>query len=163
MIEKESRKKGKEIKKGFRLTQIHFDPDFDRKPRNLNLLSLLDLYLMMTLSGARRDAFLWGKNQFGQLGFGYESLGKENPTKINIDNVTWTQIACGDSHTVAISTKGEVFTWGHGSHDELGHGDDIDRNVPTKVEGLSGEVVVKVACGDCHTSALTAGGKVFTW
>ena len=118
---------------------------------------------MMTLPVAHRDAFVWGRNQKGQLGLGYESRNSKYPTKLNIDNVTWTQIACGYSHTVALSTKGEVFTWGSGFDGQIGRGDGMDRNVPTKVEGLSGEVVAKVACGDCHTAALTAGGKVFTW
>ena len=85
------------------------------------------------------------------------------PTNINIDNVTWTQIACGGYHTVAISTESEVFSWGSGEEGELGHGDYLKRNTPTKIERLSGEIVVKVACGVFHTAALTARGKVFTW
>ena len=39
-----------------------------------------------------------------------------------------------------------------------------DENDPAPVEGdLRGQVVVKVACGDCQTVALTAAGDVFAW
>ena len=118
----------------------------------------------MTLPVAHRDAFVWGNNSYGQLGLGYESRdSSQNPTKLNINNIPWTQIASGVWHTVALSTKGEVYSWGRGDVGQIGHGDWENRNVPTKVEGLSGEVVIKVACGLYHTASLTAGGKVFTW
>jgi alpha-tubulin suppressor-like RCC1 family protein len=31
-----------------------------------------------------------------------------------------TQVACGDSFSLAVSAKGEVYTWGLGNHGQLG-------------------------------------------
>ena len=111
-------------------------------------------------------AFLWGSNSNGQLGLGDAfSNSKEVtvPTKIDVGNISWIQIECAGEHFVALSRNGEVFTWGNNFVGQLGHGDEKDRNKPTKVESLAGEKIVKVACGGCHTVALSATGKVFIW
>ena len=113
-----------------------------------------------------RHVFAWGRNSSGQLGLGDAFSDRKevpNPTKVSIDNVTWTQIACGKFHTVALSINGEVFTWGHNAFGQLGHGDQKDRNVPTKVESLSRITISKIACGHYHTAVITDRGKVLTW
>ena len=136
----------------------------------------------------------------GQHGIGRPEATVYEPTNLSPPPVKdgdtpshWTQIACGFRHTVALSSRGEVFTWGEHGHDErgcLGHGDDedeydkaaaarreearngntiffiiyeSDRYVPTKVRRLSGETIVKVACGDGRTLALAESGKLFEW
>lgn len=108
-------------------------------------------------------AFIWGSNLYGQLGSG-KAYGITYPTKLNVDDIVgWTQIEFGNFHTVAISTDGEVFTWGLGEQGQLGYGGIESRNVPTKVGSLCGEKIVKVACGGWHTAAVTVTGKLFTW
>ena len=106
-----------------------------------------------------------GGNEHGQLGLGHDSDKFEYPPKQikNIVNICWTQVECGGEHTVALSSNGEVFTWGRNSFGELGHGDTKERHVPTKVESLSGKRIVKVACGTNHTVAVTATGELLTW
>ena len=34
-------------------------------------------------------------------------------------------IACGSSHSAAITSSGELFTWGCGEYGRLGHGDNV--------------------------------------
>ena len=115
----------------------------------------------------QKYAFVWGRNVAGCLGLGDAVSDGElvrNPTKLNDDDIGgWTQIACGGCHTIGLSPNGEVFTWGRGANGQLGHGDRNNRNVPTKVESLSRETIVKVACGDEHTAAVTSEGKLLTW
>jgi alpha-tubulin suppressor-like RCC1 family protein len=80
------------------------------------------------------------------------------------DNVEWTHIACGAFHTVALTKKGEVYTWGQNENGELGHGDMEDRErTPTKVSSLSGVVVNHIACGRYYKAAITDKGEIFTW
>ena len=108
-------------------------------------------------------ALLWGYNDFGQLGLGYTNDYKEivlDPKQINAGNTSWTQIECGTYFTAALSSSGEVFTFGGNIFGNVDRG---RRNVPTKVESLSEERIVKIACGKDHTAALTATGKLFTW
>lgn len=56
------------------------------------------------------------------------------------------QVAAGVAHSVAVSWKGEAFTWGWGFGDLLGHGDEDDRLEPTRVslpeDALAGEATV---------------------
>ena len=111
----------------------------------------------------KKQVLVWGNNNYGQLGLGCESKAIMDPRILNVPNTTWTQVACGLFHTAAVSSDGEVFTWGYGYYGQLGHGDRKDRTVPTKVEIPGGEAIVKVACGDEHTAAVTATGKCFTW
>ena len=52
---------------------------------------------------------------------------------------------------------------GYGFYGQLGHGDWLSRNVPTKVQYFSEERIVKIACGESHSVAVTSTGKLFTW
>lgn len=73
------------------------------------------------------------------------------------------QIACGGFHTAAVTETGEVYTWGGGEHGQLGHGDKVNRIVPTLVEALMDKVMIQITCGWSHTVALTDSGDVYTW
>ena len=140
--------------------------DLSRINRNLRTKHKKSDTKAPTMDSAGRHIFAWGSNEDGELRFGDAFSDRKevsDPTKVSIENVTWTQIACGRYHTVALSINGEVFTWGSNDYGQLGHGDQKDRNVPTKVESLSGEIIVKIACGHDHTAVVTERGKVLTW
>ena len=56
-----------------------------------------------------------------------------------------------------------MFSWGTssgGASSALGHGDLQPRPSPTKVEALSDHRIVRVACGDYHSVALTSSGAL---
>ena len=74
----------------------------------------------------------------------------------------WIQIVGGRSHTAALTKDGKVFTWGSNEYGQLGQGDN-DRYIPTKVESLDGIFIVKIACGEEHTVAITDKGETYTW
>lgn len=42
-------------------------------------------------------------------------------------------IACGSSHSAAVSVNGELFTWGQGDNGRLGHGDNNNQTKPKQV------------------------------
>lgn len=46
---------------------------------------------------------------------------------------------------------------------QLGDGTCISRLVPTKVVGLEGRRIIKIACAWCHSMALDDNGRVYTW
>jgi alpha-tubulin suppressor-like RCC1 family protein len=90
--------------------------------------------------------------------------------KITDDKLEWIQIDCGGFHTVGLTKKAEVFTWGENCYGQLGHGDgdwdDRSRNertIPTKVASLDGLFIIQVSCGFRHTAALTDKGEILTW
>jgi RCC1 and BTB domain-containing protein len=82
---------------------------------------------------------------------------------ITDDKLEWIHIVCGGWHTAGLTKKGEVFTWGYNGWGQLGHGDNDERTIPTKVAALAGLVVIKISCGYHHTAALTDKGEIFTW
>ncbi|GJP73551.1 hypothetical protein CLOP_g4251 [Closterium sp. NIES-67] len=64
------------------------------------------------------------------------------------------QIACGSHHTAALTAASDLFTWGKGSHGQLGHGDTRDKEVPTRVEAIKDQRVLSVSCGPATTAVV---------
>ena len=58
--------------------------------------------------------FTWGRGINGQLGHG--SILNEDSVRIvsALTNYMITDISCGESHSTALTIKGEVYTWGGG-------------------------------------------------
>ena len=80
------------------------------------------------------------------------------------DNAEWTQLYSGRHHRAALTKKGELYTWGLNYSGQLGHGDKMSRDIPTKVVlGLDGFVIIKIFCGAKHMAALTDKGELLTW
>lgn len=46
-------------------------------------------------------------------------------------------IACGSSHSAAITSSGELYTWGLGEYGRLGHGDSVTQLKPKLVSSYS--------------------------
>ena len=59
---------------------------------------------------------------------------------------------------MALSQKGEVYSWGINSDGQLGHGHKSDIKIPKKVKLDS--KVIDIACGDSH-SVLLSGLDTF--
>ncbi|KAM6958516.1 alsin isoform 1-T1 [Tautogolabrus adspersus] len=57
----------------------------------------------------------------------------------------------------------EVWSWGHGEHGQLGHGDSLARLQPLCIKSLNNKEVVRVVAGAHHSLALTAQSQVFSW
>lgn len=43
--------------------------------------------------------------------------------------------------SAAVTSRGELYTWGRGNYGRLGHGNSEDVNLPTLVVGLKGELL----------------------
>ncbi|MEW5307892.1 MAG: hypothetical protein WDW38_007738 [Sanguina aurantia] len=74
-------------------------------------------------------------------------------------------IAGGPSavHAMAGDSEGRLFTWGRNDKGQLGHGDLLQRNVPTIVEGLKGKFITTAAGGKGHTVVVTQDGESYSW
>ncbi|KAK3017129.1 LOW QUALITY PROTEIN: hypothetical protein RJ639_006131 [Escallonia herrerae] len=64
------------------------------------------------------------------------------------------EISSGSYHIAALTTKGNVYTWGKGANGQLGLGDTDDRNSPTLVETLRDRQVESITCGSTSTAAI---------
>lgn len=75
------------------------------------------------------------------------------------------QVETKRSHTACVSSEGAVYTWGEGSHFQLGHGGRTDETLPRKVQQLEDLKIVatQVAVSADATACVSADGRVWTW
>lgn len=106
------------------------------------------------------EVFGWGLNNYGQLGSS-ENMSQPTPQKIKIGmgDERVQGLAVGEFFSVALTGKGEVWSWGQGVSGQLGHGNRSDSYAPKKVE-FEGKFK-GVAAGDSHTVLLDEKGQVF--
>ncbi|EAR90768.2 tyrosine kinase domain protein (macronuclear) [Tetrahymena thermophila SB210] len=80
--------------------------------------------------------FSQGSNNYGQLGIvGQSFLEKFSCVEVLLNHQI-QQISCGSDFSFALSTKGEVFSWGQNCKGQLGLGMNQNVQIPTLVESL---------------------------
>ncbi|KAK6142416.1 hypothetical protein DH2020_022764 [Rehmannia glutinosa] len=105
----------------------------------------------------------WGANSNYELGRG-DKIGGWKPQPVpSLKDVRLTQIASGGYHSLALTDKGEVLSWGHGGHGQLGNSSLHSRKVPEPVEALANERITYIACGGSSSAAITDTGKLYMW
>lgn len=133
--------------------------------------------------------YAWGLDSSGQLGRGYHSVSPTRPVPVRVSGAlagkSIIAIACGGSHSLALSSDGHVFSWGNNEDGQLGNGqipveacdpeaDDCDpgmegqinRYEPVAVDtsgALAGKTVTAIAAGEDFSLALTSSGEIFSW
>nr|XP_027077442.1 ultraviolet-B receptor UVR8-like isoform X1 [Coffea arabica] len=114
-------------------------------------------------SELRMEVYSWGWGDFGRLGHGNSSdLFTPQPIKA-LHGLKIKQIACGDSHCLAVTMEGEVQSWGRNQNGQLGLGTTEDSLVPQKIGAFQGVPVRMVAAGAEHTAAVTEDGELYGW
>ncbi|XP_030838463.1 RCC1 and BTB domain-containing protein 2-like [Strongylocentrotus purpuratus] len=95
----------------------------------------------------------------------------EGDDKPDVDIVS---VCCGRHHFLALSARGRVYSWGKNNYGQLGlrkkkqkhhRRQDKEKEAPKPrvIAGLSIYDVIKIACGDNHSLALTPDGRLFCW
>lgn len=123
--------------------------------------------------------FAWGLGSYGALGIGSwvdcftptEVWFPDDDAEAQRRQTLVYQVAAGTKHSVALTTKGQVFTWGHGGHGRLGLGQAKVRGqnsysaefIPRQVLSLQGLKVTYVAAGEAHSAAVDQLGGLYTW
>jgi len=123
-------------------------------------------YMALTSDG---QVFCWGANYYGQLG---NSSNTDSALPVAVSSTgglsgkTVTAIAAGNSHSLALTSDGQVFSWGRNSYGQLGNNSTTNSSVPVAVAStgaLAGKAVTLVAAGNSHSMALTSDGQVYCW
>jgi alpha-tubulin suppressor-like RCC1 family protein len=108
------------------------------------------------------DAYVWGQGTRGALGNGKTQEDNLIPVIVkdflylDVDNL-YVESGAG----FALTTAGELFSWGANDSGRLGHGDENDRLLPTLCKPLQGHKVVQVAMGSTHTLCLEDNGSLW--
>ena len=119
------------------------------------------------------EVYFWGDSASGQCGVGeIKQVNQPSLVQFELSNTLHTkqesissekdkakkkplikEISCGDSHSLALSVAGEVWSWGTGC--QLGHGVGTEQvNVPKKIDFLTGRNVTSIVCGAYHSLAI---------
>ena len=137
----------------------------------------------------RGTVFSFGSNRLGQLGVGRPNIANgampapQPGHQVGID-LCWSSrparvmalkehrirdIACGESHCVAIDLEGQLFAWGSDEWSQVGAGakgsDQQVAHVPLLVGPSQSPPIrfVAVACGAQFSVALDRSGAIWTW
>eukprot|EP00741_Cyanophora_paradoxa_P000378 tig00000404_g369.t1 len=129
--------------------------------------------MCISLSGC---VWAFGANDQHQLGLGSDKSGNQWAPQIvpKLTGKGVVKISCskrpgdavGSVHCLALTARGEVYSWGSGGTGQLGHGDRKNVEEPTLVEALSGIKVLDISCGFEHSAALArraTGTVVYAW
>uniref|UniRef100_A0A803MWB3 RCC1-like domain-containing protein n=1 Tax=Chenopodium quinoa TaxID=63459 RepID=A0A803MWB3_CHEQI len=116
------------------------------------------------------EVLSWGSGTNYQLGTGNAHIQKL-PCKLDALHGSFIKlISASKFHSVAVSGRGELYTWGFGRGGRLGHPEfDIHSGqaaviTPRQVvSGLGSRRVKAVAAAKHHTVIATESGEVFTW
>jgi alpha-tubulin suppressor-like RCC1 family protein len=114
----------------------------------------------------KKDGTLWGwgTDRLGELGLGTNgTLHTIPPTKL-MGGTNWKSVACGgsygDNYSLAVTTTGELWTWGGNYRGQLGNGDFVSLlTLPTTANSSGWSTVVSGS----DSFGLKSDGTLWSW
>lgn len=92
-----------------------------------------------TFSDSPGQVWSWGDGDYGKLGRG-GSDGCKTPKLVEkLQDLDIVKVCCGSQFSVALTKDGQVYTWGKGDNQRLGHGTDEHVRYPKLLDSLQGE------------------------
>jgi uncharacterized protein (TIGR03118 family) len=107
-----------------------------------------------------------GENIAAQLSLGAEGFDIPAPVPITLPDGfdgEIVSVSAGLVHGSLLTAEGDLYTWGLGNFGRLGHGDQENRTVATRVEALADETVVVATHGNGASYAITDTGALYAW
>ncbi|KAF5181922.1 Regulator of chromosome condensation [Thalictrum thalictroides] len=122
-----------------------------------------------------------GLPQYGQLGHGTDNEYNTKDSSVRLAyeaqprpkaiasfaEQTIVKVACGANHTVAVDSKGFVYTWGYGGFGRLGHREQKDEWSPRLVEVFQRHNVLPpdavISAGSANSACTAGGGQLYMW
>lgn len=97
----------------------------------------------------------WGWNLSSQLG----RVGDEKvPSLVDaLDGENPVSVSAGRAHSLALTSKGELWVWGSGKSGRLGIASSVDQEEPLCLDSLEGFQVLQSVSGFDHNLVLVAG------
>lgn len=128
------------------------------------------------------ELYAWGSGTYGELGSGnVQSVCK--PQLVKMQNEVMTvpsdddptvevlkfgsmrpkikQISCGGHHTLVLTSRGFLYSFGYGAHGQLGLRTSQNQLVPALVKDLVNKKIDFIAAGWNHSLVLSAAGDIY--
>ncbi|BDR52279.1 hypothetical protein KIM372_01860 [Bombiscardovia nodaiensis] len=113
--------------------------------------------------------YSWGYGVNGQLGNGTTASSATLLPVTMPAGVSFAVIKAGATYAAAISTTGDVYTWGLNTDGQLGNGTTAQVLTPTQISLPGGAKAIEIGTGVTYsysrafTSALTTTGDIYAW
>jgi regulator of chromosome condensation len=111
-----------------------------------------------------------GDNGMAQLGLKSAISQRQNPQPVPLPDLI-IQIATGPLHSVCLTGKNQIFTFGCNDEHALGRADTNDDDDDeadqfglvdmSEVMNIDEEKIIQIVAGDSHTLVLSDAGKVY--
>jgi alpha-tubulin suppressor-like RCC1 family protein len=111
------------------------------------------------------EVWTWGRGRSTGHGVDDEYTQWLVPTQVTgggFEEAVVVQVAAGECHSLALTARGGLYSWGKGSWANLGHGDKENLAVPRVVDGIDG-AVAGMDGGVIHSLATTVEGHVLVF
>ncbi|XP_047195648.1 probable E3 ubiquitin-protein ligase HERC6 [Hippoglossus stenolepis] len=117
--------------------------------------------LFLTLAGL---VYCCGANESGQLGLNrVDEKGRFNICMVPaLRPLGVSFMSCGEAHSAVLTKDGKVYTFGEGTHGQLGHSSSANEVRPRLVDGLDGPAS-QIECGRSHTLVLGSSGQLWAF
>ena len=165
---------------GFTADKVPYDLELTEISAGMNFTVAID---------KKGKLWAWGNNEYGQLGTEEEG-NKAVPTEVKVINedgsevTKFTKISTGDTHTMAIDGKGNLWTWGNNDKGQLGYATTdatssnpqrviITKEITTEYYDESSNLVqeqeiverkfIQVSAGGSHSMAIDEDGNLWVW
>ena len=120
------------------------------------------------------ELYMWGTGIAGRLGLDDSEGGNpladvDHPTLVtSLKGKPIVSASCGQSHSAAICSLGNLYVWGSCQTGKLGLGSFTEKeelycSIPTRLNIPNAHKVTKISCGASHTSCIGTGGRLFVW
>ena len=115
------------------------------------------------------EIYAWGSGLYGECGFG-EFINTSSPKLVLMPWVKRrgeehyghvAQISAGGHHSMVLTSRGYVFSFGFASHGQLGIRSTVNQCEPQLVSDLRNKPIKMIATGWNHSLVLTYKGDVF--
>ncbi|XP_065662391.1 regulator of chromosome condensation [Hydra vulgaris] len=126
-------------------------------------------FCTFALSRDNNDVYAWGLNNYGQLGSGttenfFNPEVIQSLSEIRENANGYLQIHGGQHHSLVADGNGKTYSIGRSEYGRLGLGKDAkETSLPKKIVSIEKENVVKIACGEAVSFAVTDKGHLYSW
>lgn len=109
--------------------------------------------------------YSWGQDNRGQLGNGAaDTTTHTTPAPVATPaGLTFTAVAAGSIHALALGSDGAVYAWGANTNGQLGDGTLVDASAPVRVALPAGSTVTALVAGYTFSGALLSDGRLLMW
>jgi alpha-tubulin suppressor-like RCC1 family protein len=138
-------------------------PQRMKKPQIIAMSSGATFALFLDNSG---HVYAFGEGPCGQCGFG-QLLTSSEPKLIPHFQGTSSalgqvkSVACGGHHSMALTDRGLIFTWGNNEFGQLGNGTLKSSDLPQPAVGLPSIKIVAIAAGEYHSFIVTEDKRLY--